>query len=68
MKRAPDTRGTLKPLCNIISDGTTTAYTPTTKSIDTHNRENTRIRKCDLSIATETYQKLTPPETQEPKF
>ena len=37
-------------------------------SIDTHNRANTRIRKSDLAIATETYQKPTqPPQSQEPK-
>ena len=68
MRRAPEPRGTLKPLWNIIPDGTVTDYTPTTISIDTHNRANTRIRKSDLAIATETYQKPTPPpQTQEPK-
>ena len=68
MTRAPEPRGTLKPLWNIIPDGTITYYTPTTISIDTHNRANTRIRKHDLAIATETYQKPTPrPHPQEPK-
>ena len=67
MKRAPEPGGTIKPLWNIIPDGTLTDYTPTTLSIDTHNRENTRITKCDLAIATETHQKQTPPQTQEPK-
>ena len=47
MRRAPEPRGTLKPLWNIIPDGTITDYTPTTISIDTHNRANTRIRKSD---------------------
>ena len=45
MRRAPEPRGTLKPLWNIIPDGTITDYTPTTMSIDTHNRTNTRIQK-----------------------
>ena len=58
MRRAPEPRGTLKPLWNIIPDGTITDYTPTRISIDTHNRANTRIRKSNLAIATETYQKL----------
>ena len=36
--------------------------------MDTHKRDNTRIRKSDLAIATETYQNQTPPtQTQEPK-
>ena len=61
MRRAPEPRGTLKPLWNITPDGTITDYTPTTISIDTHNRTNTRIRKSDLGIATEAYQKPTPP-------
>ena len=68
MRRAPEPRGTLKPLWNIIPDGTITDYTPTTISIDTHSRTSTRIRKSDLAIATETYQKpTTPPQTQESK-
>ena len=67
MRRAPEPRGTLKPLWNIIPGGTVSNYTPTTIFIDTRNRENTRIRKSDLAIATETYQKPTPPQTQEPK-
>ena len=68
MRRAPEPRGTLKPLWNIIPDGTITDYTPTTISIDTHNRDNTRIRKSDLAIETEIYQKQTPPtQTPEPK-
>ena len=58
MKKAPEPRGTLKLLWNLIPDGTITDYTPTTISIDTHNRSNTKIRKSDLAIATETYQKL----------
>ena len=68
MRKAPEPRGTLKPLWNIIPDGTLTDYTQTTISIDTHNRSNTRIRKSDLAIATETYEKSTPPpQLQEPK-
>ena len=68
MRRAPEPRGTIKPLWNIIPDGTITDYTPTTISIDTHNRANSRIRKSDLAMATETYQKPTPPpQIQEPK-
>ena len=69
MRRAPEPRGTLKPLWNIIPDGTITEYTPTSISIDTHNRDNARIKKSDLAIATETYQKPTPPaQTQEPNI
>ena len=68
MRRASEPRGTLKPLWNIIPDGTKTDYTPTTISIDTHNRANTRIRKSDLDIATERYQKPTqPPQSQKHK-
>ena len=68
LRRAPEPRGTLKPLWNIIPDGTITDNTPLTISIDTHNRANTTIRKNDLAIATETYQKPTsPPHPQEPK-
>ena len=68
MRKAPEPRGTLKPFWNIIPDGTITDYTPTTISIDTYNRSNTRIRKSDLAIATETYQKPTsPPQPQESK-
>ena len=59
LRRAPKPRGTLKPLWNKIPDGTITDYTPTTISIDTHSKTNTRIRKNDLAIATETYQKPT---------
>ena len=59
MRRAPEPRGTLKPLWNFIPDETIADYTPTIISIDTHNRTNTRIRKSDLTIATETYQKPT---------
>ena len=67
MRRAPEPRGTLKPLWNIITDGTTTDYTLTTISTDTHNRENVCIRKSDLAIATKTYQKPTPQQKQKPK-
>ena len=67
-RRAPEPRGTLKPLWSIITDGTITDYTPSTISIDTHNRTNKRIRKSDLAIATETYRKpTTPPQKQEPE-
>ena len=68
MRKAPEPRETLKPLWNIIPDGIITDYTPTTISIETHNRSNTRVRKSDLAIATETFQKPTsPPQLQEPK-
>ena len=67
MRGAPEPLGTLKPLWNIIPDRSITDYTPTTISIDKHNRENTRIRKSELAIATETHQKPTPPQTQKPK-
>ena len=68
MRRAPEPRGTLKPLWNVIPDGYITDYTPTTISIDTHNRANTRIRKRDLAIATETYQKPTQPQENKPRL
>ena len=64
MRRAPEPRGTLKPLWNIIPDGTITDYTPTTISIDTHNRANTGILKSYLAIAKETYQKPAQPITR----
>ena len=68
MRKAPEPRRTLKPVWNIIPDGTITDYTPTTISLDTHNRSNTRTRKSDLAIATETYEKpAPPPQIQEPK-
>ena len=67
MRRAPAPRETLKSLWNIIPDGTINDYTPTTISIDTHNRDNTRIRKSDLAIATDTYQKPTPPPHRRPQ-
>ena len=68
MRRAPEPRGTLKPFWNVIPDRTITDYTPTTISIDTHNRTNTRIRKSDLAIATETYQKPTQPQENAPRL
>ena len=68
MRRAPEPRGTLKLLWNIIPDGTITDYTLTTISIDTHNRTNTRIRKSDLDIATESYQKSTQPQENKPRL
>ena len=68
MRRAPEPRGTLKPLCNNFPDGIITDYTPTTISIDTHNRINTRIRKSDLAIATKTYQKPTKSQENKPRL
>ena len=51
MRRAPEPRGTLEPLWKTIPDRTITDYTPTTISINTNNRENTRIKKSDIAIA-----------------
>ena len=54
MRRAKEPRGTLKPMWNIIPDGTITNYTPHTITIDTPKRKDTVIRKSDIAIATET--------------
>ena len=51
MRRAKEPRGTLKPLWNIIPDGTITNYTPHTITIDTRTRKNTVIRKSHIAIA-----------------
>ena len=53
MRRVKEPRGTLKPLWNIIPDGTITNYTPHTITIDTPKRKDTVIRKSDIAIATE---------------
>ena len=47
-RRAPEPRGTLKPLWNIIPDGTITNYSPTTLTLDTNTRKNTVLGKNDL--------------------
>ena len=57
-RRATEPRGTLKPLWNIIPDGTITYYSPTTITLDTHNRKDTVIRKNDLAILNETKPRL----------
>ena len=57
-RRAPEPRGTLKPLWNIIPDGTITNYSPTTITLDTHNRKDTVIRKNDLAIVNESKPRL----------
>ena len=54
MRRSKEPRGTLKPLWNIIPDGTITNCTPHTITIDTPTRKNTVIRKNDTAIATDT--------------
>ena len=56
MRRVKEPRGTLKPLWNIIPDGTITNYTPHTITIDTPKRKDTVIRKSDIAIATEILQ------------
>ena len=53
-RRAPEPRGTLRPLWNKIPDGTITNYSPTTLTLDTDTRKNTVIRKNDLAIVNET--------------
>ena len=57
-RKAPEPRGTLKPLWNIIPDGTITNYSPTTITLDTITRKNTVIRKNDLEIINETKSRL----------
>ena len=57
-RKAPEQRGTLKPLWNIIPDGTITNYPPTTITLDTNTRKNTVIRKNDLAIVNETKPRL----------
>ena len=49
-RRSQEPRGTLKPLWNIIPDGTITNYSPTTITLDTHNRKNVVVRKNDLAM------------------
>ena len=57
-RRATEPRDTLKPLWNIIPDGTITNYSPTTTTLDTHNRNDTVIRKNDPAIVNETKPRL----------
>ena len=57
-RRSHEPRGTLKPLWNIIPDGTITNYTPTTITLDTHNRKNTVVRKNDIAVVNETKPRL----------
>ena len=57
-RKAPEPRGTLKPLWNIIPDGTITNYSPSTITLDTNTRKNTVIRKNDLAIINETKPRL----------
>ena len=54
MRRVKEPRGTFKPLCNIIPDGTIKHYTPHTITMDKPKRKDTVIRKSDIAIATET--------------
>ena len=57
-RKAPEPRGTLKPLWNIIPDGTITNYSPTTITLDTNKRKNTVIRKNYLAIVNESKPRL----------
>ena len=57
-RRATEPRGTLKPLWNIIPDGTITNYSPTTLTLETNTRKNTVIRKNDLAIVNKTKPRL----------
>ena len=57
-RRSQEPRGTLKPLWNIIPDGTITNHSPTTITLDTHNRKNVVVRKNDLAIINETKPRL----------
>ena len=58
MRRANKPRGTLKPIWNIITDGTITIYLPNTITIDTPTRKDTVIRKNDIVVAGETKPQL----------
>ena len=44
-RRAPEPRGTLKPLWNIIPDGIITNYSPTTLTLDTNTRKKHSNKK-----------------------
>ena len=57
-RKAPEPRGTLEPLWNIIPDGTITNYSPTTKTLDTNTRKNKVKRKNELAIVNETKPRL----------
>ena len=58
IRRTNEPRDALKPLWNIIPDGTITNYSPTTIRLDIYNRKNTVIRKNDLAIVNETKPRL----------
>ena len=66
MRKANEPRPTLASQWNIKPDGTTTAYSPHTVTIDTPKRKNIVIRKNDIAIATETIP-LPPPEPKPPE-
>ena len=57
-RKAPEPSGTLKPLWNIIPDGTITNYSPKTITLDTNTRKNTVIRKNDMAIVNKTEPRL----------
>ena len=57
-RRSQEPRGTIKPLWNIIPDGKITNYSPTTITLDKHNRKNVVVRKNDLAIINETKPRL----------
>ena len=57
-RKSPEPRGTLKPLGNIIPNGTISNYSPTTITLDTNARKNTVIRKNYLAIVSETKPRL----------
>ena len=57
-RKTTEPGGTLKPLWNIIPDGTITNYSLTTITLDTNNRKNAVIRKKDLKIGTEAKPRL----------
>ena len=59
-RKNPEPRGTSKPQCSIIPDGTIVDHTLHTNTIDTNNRRSTVIRINDIAISTETRPK--PPE------
>ena len=56
--KAPEPRGTIKPLWNIIPDDKITNHSPTIITLDTNNRKHTVIRKNDRAIVTETKPRL----------
>ena len=54
MRRSKEPRGTIKPLCNITTDGNITNHKAHSITIDKTTRHNTVVLKNDITIATDT--------------